>query len=169
MKQLLLPLTLLILTMGCKNAGNHSQVGQYIYSDYNDVLHIDFDCPQLNPHKRFNKPDSYSIIPIDTAELVCNNEQKFCTRCINQDNFIKLSNISDSNRDKISIRHQRLKSLRNSLLLFDYTPPSLDSFIEDMHDEDNLFRVYQTLKREKMKGLQHDFESFKAYYLNLES
>lgn len=97
-----------LLIVSCSNSKPH-EVGQYVYVDCFNTIHIDRQCASKladNPKtKEERMANMQGVSFVDTCELIrydgyVANEYDFCPRCVDDDAYRRLSAIMERNEVK---------------------------------------------------------------------
>ncbi len=98
-----IPIILIILLTSCSRKKN---VGEYVYGDALDILHIDENCKMLKNGKDHNGHKIYAKIPVDTTELIVIDE--VCAHCVDTKTYKHLKRIAVRN-EELKKREEELK------------------------------------------------------------
>lgn len=95
---------ILLLGMGISSCStkdetkNDKSLGKYVYEDDALILHCDEKCTKLKFGRDDNGHSIYAKHPIDTANLVFDeNNVRVCARCVSDEIYEKLISISKRN------------------------------------------------------------------------
>lgn len=140
-----------ILAIACSQKekpqiNNAYELGKYIYRDDNDIHHINSRCIKLRHGKDDDGHEIYAMHPIDTVEFFIGENDYFrvCSRCVNDNTFDHILDISHRNKKVSDSRHW----LYNKLIEANYDMPDYKIYSEKINDDKVRSQLYQVAQNE---------------------
>ena len=103
MRLFCVPFLLVAFAYGCSSQSTERPnlgLGQYVFMDEMEILHVDKDCPKIMSGKRPGWRSGYGVIFVDTVVFKFPYREIVCANCVSVDDYNRLKAISRRNAHK---------------------------------------------------------------------